>query len=154
MRNQELIALCCRQCGGSLGEESLTCGFCGITFVKTAALEKPAASSVVEKDGKKVVGDIFFHRWAGLEDSALTVIANQIAEKTPGILAAKPSGQKAYTNFTLPLHPKPGRQSDYLVDVYLKTDGGFDVSLSASFGAETHQRLQSEGRVLKLPDQA
>lgn len=146
----ELVALKCPQCGAALAAGGSACRHCGAEFAKAVAPEK-ATDQVVEIDGKKVIGEISFNKWGGLSDSSLAVIAAQIAEKTPKVLMAKPSGERAYTNFTLPLPPKAGRPGVYLAEVFKRDDAGFDVCLSAEFPLKTHQRLRDEGRVLNLP---
>lgn len=146
----------CPKCGASLAKGAIGCGYCQSEFVQAAGTvaEKQVESLVIEKDGRKVVGEISFNRWAGLNDPTLVALAFQIAEATPKILAAKPSGQKAYTNFTLPLPIKSGRPDALLAEVFTRDDRGFDVCLSAGFPRKTHQWVQAEGRILKLPDQA
>lgn len=150
---EQPIVLNCPKCGAPLANGAAGCGYCQSEFAKAvgAIVEKPAGQ-VVEKDGKKVVGEISFNLWAGLSDSSLAAVAGQIADQTPKVLALKPQGQRAYTSFTLPLPPKAGRPEALLAEVFKRDDVGFDVCLSADFPSETHQWVREEGRVLSLPE--
>lgn len=143
----------CPKCGAPLVNGAAGCGYCQSEFVQAVGVapEKPA-DQVVEKDGKKVIGEISFSRWGGLDDSSLAAVAAQIAEQTPKVLEVKPQGQRAYTNFTLPLLPKVGRPKTLLAEVFKRDDEGFNVCLSAEFGSEIHQWVREEGRVLSLPE--
>lgn len=150
----EPVILKCPGCGVSLARGAISCRHCQSEFVQAvgAPAEKPV-SQVVEKDGRKVVDGIFFTRWSGLGDSSLAALAVQIAETTPKILMAKPAGERAYTNFTLPLSPKAGRPKTLLAEVFKRDDVGFNVCLSAGFPSETHRWVREEGRVLSLPQE-
>jgi len=150
MRNQELIALCCPQCGGSLGEESLTCGFCGTTSTKTVMPEKPA-SPVTEEGGRPRVGNVHFNKRLGFGDEQLVAIAGQVAGAMAG---EQGSPDKHFLAFTLPLPPKSGRPPALFVGAHRGDSQDLTVLFENGFPAEMHQRLRAEGRVLNLPVQA
>lgn len=146
-------ALNCPKCGAQLARGAVGCGYCQSEFVSAVGIApEEAESKVVEKKGRKVVGEISFSRWSGLDDSSLAALAVQIAETTPKILMAKPAGERAYTNFTLPLSPKAGRPKTLLAEVFKRDDEGFNVCLSTGFPSDIHQWAREEGRVLSLPE--
>lgn len=98
---------------------------------------------------------MIFHQWAEpLSDSSLVAIAAQIVEKAPKIKAdaTNPLASR-YADFSLPLRPGGNMQDALLVEVFEREGegGGFNVSISDRSPLKTRQRLQAEGRVLRLP---
>ena len=147
MRTQELIALCCPQCGAPLGE-GLECGSCGTRFKEVSAPEKPVNPVTYDEGGRPRVGNVHFNKRVGFGDEQLVAIAGQVA----GAMAGEPgSSDKHFLAFTLPLPSKSGRPPALFVEAHRGDDERLTVLFENGFPPETHQRLQAEGRVLNLP---
>lgn len=141
----------CPQCGAPLAAGAVGCSYCQSEFVQAVgvAAQKPV-SQVVEKDGKKMVGDISFEKKLAFNDEQLKAIAGQVAVA----MVDEPRGKiKHYFDFSLSIPPQPGRPRELLVQALRSDDPIIKVSFWNDFGLETHQRLQAKGRVIRLPEE-
>lgn len=93
------------------------------------------------------MGNVHFNKRVGFGDEQLVAIAGQVA----GAMAGEPgSPDKHFLAFTLPLPPKSGRPPALFVEAHRGDDEKLTVLFENGFPAEMHQRLQAEGRVLRL----